>query len=311
MQLYKKMPVKPYERPVKSISISIVSKPAKRKITLSTSRNHLVCIKSLFFFKVLAVFGFFILSANGMTILKSKLGVASKQIDGDKGWYEATRGRDWMQIYSEHCAQCFSSDLFGSSNSRQASIGLDYEHPKKIFNMKKKPKINKFRLPCDQLSYSRCLILYRLLKKAVNYPWYKRLHLTPSIDTRRADEPRRQIALNEAIVEATTPSLFEAKSRQKRLARGDRRLVHLYCRTHFVLEILDDGRVVGSPRKSENGESGWSWILLFFFWCLFEFFPANTRRELRIRVENYSRGGVGGVYVFSVLNPSRISEMTF
>ena len=46
---------------------------------------------------------------------------------------------------------------------------------------------------------------------------------------------------------------IQARSRQKRLAQSDRRLVYLYCRTNFILQITEDGKVIGNRKKQKAG----------------------------------------------------------
>ena len=43
-------------------------------------------------------------------------------------------------------------------------------------------------------------------------------------------------------------------ARSKRMAGGDRRLVYMYCRTNFILEIKDNGKVVGNRQKTSKGQ---------------------------------------------------------
>ena len=116
---------------------------------------------------------------------------------------------------------------------------------------------------CQGLSYRKCSEFRQLAKK-----WLKRkYHQTHPLPTNSVSRTKlstfdsdiihtsAKIIADEGLYSQLNATEYSSvKSRRKRLASGDRRLVHLVCKTDFVLEILEDGRVVGNRVKSENGE---------------------------------------------------------
>lgn len=237
---------KPLERQLKILSSNINLKPPKKVAVSFGYWNHVVSTKILRFSAVLLVFLFFTVSTNGMTIQNSVLNTGNYIIDKDKGQDGTFRSLDWTQTFLKSCTECFEFDLVGTSSGSRKSPSLNFRH------LESSPRLNKANLRCKLLSYSRCLFLHQLSKSITN----ERRRTTSEINSKlTANELRHQKPVNEASpLKASPPVRDLAKSRRKRLVGGDRRLVHLYCRTHFVLEILEDGRVVGSPMKSDSGK---------------------------------------------------------
>ena len=112
---------------------------------------------------------------------------------------------------------------------------------------------------CGSLSYVKCYFKLKVKQEPL-----KEL-LSEQKDVLKCKLKNNEININDVVNVDQETSLTEetvkpksfmstlAKSRTKRLAMGDRRLVHLYCRTNFILQIKENGKVIGNHKKSKKG----------------------------------------------------------
>ena len=129
---------------------------------------------------------------------------------------------------------------------------------------KSNPRFNdnlfrKTRRLCYGYTYQQCFVIQHLIK----FWRKKKLDQTqtaakPFLLKTKPTANQPSTVTSATILEKTTSSKLPVhhhpRSRRKRLASGDRRLVHMYCRTRYVLEIQKNGSVVGVPTKTESGK---------------------------------------------------------
>jgi len=112
---------------------------------------------------------------------------------------------------------------------------------------------------CGKMTVSKCITFYnqryvkQKLKQIIFLYNQRRCNLLDSVKSSNDDMITSDQKIN--FYQAISPKYSAKKlSRQKRLAMSDRRLVHLYCRTNFILRITKNGTVIGSPEKLSEGK---------------------------------------------------------
>lgn len=99
---------------------------------------------------------------------------------------------------------------------------------------------------CKNIDYCKYSSLSQKLLKQSRYQSTKHRFVGRETDVQNA-KTNEQNAFHQA-------STATFKSRRKRMVRGDRRLIYLYCRTKYILEIKSNGVVMGNRRKTSKGK---------------------------------------------------------
>ena len=221
------------------ITSSLVTSKQKTTTSLSRQSDDLFTTRSLLLV-ILVLFSFFAFIAHGTALRRNK---AMNEVET----IESTRNLIYI---GDSVSYSDITSLQTASKTVKSTTEANFYNSDKFL-----------RSLCHRLSYQICLKLCQLAKQ-----WVKRKFLryqpstilplfehdklsadTTSFLTTTKDDKSLSSQLNKSEYDTI-------RTRQKRLASGDRRVVHLYCRTNFVLEIQDDGSVVGNPIKTDKGK---------------------------------------------------------
>ena len=211
----------------------------KQRTTTSLSRHNY----NLFTTKALILIGILLLlfmTANSFVVKKSGMNAF------EENWHLREK---LLKFNCEHCLPPTEREghLLEKDNDKDKSV---LKRPKELAKL--------FPLACGILSYRKCLALHRLMK--IKRRWKPQINhhydatILPATRNGNVDSNEKQLQPRPITTDSESSRFKNLLSRQKRFALGDRRLVHLHCKTRYVLEILEDGRVVGNPEKTENSK---------------------------------------------------------
>ncbi|CAK8679981.1 unnamed protein product [Clavelina lepadiformis] len=210
----------------------------QRKLPVCPTKERLCLLFILTLFSL-------VLSANTMTLNQKRVFSMEKMNTG--GRLEEKR-----TSFTSQCRKCAQLRRLTSRfdvTDQQDEITSSHPSMNKLTALARK-----LRQSCDKMTYQRCKIVY---------PWKNEIKLTSQNGDKRSKDTRMAKEILPAITRTTTTSSnddvssnFDVLSRKKRTPggqiEGDRRLIDLFCMTHYILEIKHDGTVTGSRVRNAN-----------------------------------------------------------
>ena len=174
--------------------------------------------------------------------------------------HQSSKRADFDLLTRPNCIGCFEAKQEHQTTSQTRLSGLT--SPNSCLFMTK--VLENF---CGKMTVTKCYFVYKQRTENSENRLMKQIFISYNTRCKLLDNNNDLIVIDQKtkFLQKLFPKTPKSNlSRQKRLASSDRRLVFLYCRTNFILQITKSGKVIGNPEKSTNGKET---IALLFFAC--------------------------------------------